>query len=360
MSKEAEYWAYRQETPGPALQIVLLLLAAIANENGDIQFISLEYLWPKARQSRASTYRRLNELEELQLLSRYKKFVNRRAIISGKLHLDRVLRDRTEEGADLAQEALESAAYDELGAVPCHDPKRANSGKPEETDESQIEKGHPEEASEGSTNLKLRLEESHSSETRGISLLRLHKENLFIESNTTTTTSRESAVLKQIVVVEEADREFQKKRDADFERFTANYPMDPTMDRDAAKHALGLLTLADRDIAIRRAAIYAQALVARNKKFALDAVNWIRKRKFDEIGETRQEQAEKVGLDKYPDVFVACPSPAFDAWNAHARRHGKVGYPRSAHKDGQKGWYFPTLYPPKEAPAAPPAGEVEM
>lgn len=342
MSTEADEWAYRQETPSPAVQIVLILLARIADQNGNIQFISVEYLFRKARQSKASTFRRLNELEELGLLTRIKKFVNRRAIISGKLHLERTLRDGDQEPSDPVAEALESALV-----APDQEPLAVDSAKPnfgpsEENDDSQIENRQ----SEGSTILNLRVEDSHSSESRGFSLLRVpykDKGNLIIESSSTT------ALQKQIEEVEKADIEFQKRLGADWERFKEAYPLDASMDRDATREALGELSLGDRDKCIRAVPKYLAVLAAKKRSFPMDAINFIRKRKFDEIVDAEQEQAERAGFDKPKTVFVSYPSEAFDAWDAHARRHGRIGYPHTIKNDkGQSGWMFPTLYPPKD------------
>jgi hypothetical protein len=172
------------------------------------------------------------------------------------------------------------------------------------------------------------------------------KGNLYIESSSST--YRES-LQKQIEEVEEGDSEFQKRLDADFERFAKVYPFDPSMDREAARAALGDLLLGDRDNAIAKVPAYVAALRAKKRSFVMDAVNYLRKRKFDEIADLQQEQAERAGLDK-PLVFVVAGSEAFKAWDAAARSQGKTGYPAYAKHEGRAGWWFPTLWPPKPKP----------
>ena len=71
MSIRAANWALNQLTDGPSAQAVLFTIADAANEHGICRHADPDYIAQKSRQSRATVFRRLEELERVGLLSRF-------------------------------------------------------------------------------------------------------------------------------------------------------------------------------------------------------------------------------------------------------------------------------------------------
>lgn len=83
-------WAMRQKTDGPSAQIVLYIIADTANENGVSVHADPDYIAQRSRQSRATVFRRLNELEREGALTRFKKYrADGAPIYEVRLALDR-------------------------------------------------------------------------------------------------------------------------------------------------------------------------------------------------------------------------------------------------------------------------------
>lgn len=90
MSIAAINWALAQRTDGPSAQIVLFVVADAANERGICRHADPDYIADRSRQSRATVFRRLGELEVAGALSRFKTIGPRgEPIYEIRLHLDR-------------------------------------------------------------------------------------------------------------------------------------------------------------------------------------------------------------------------------------------------------------------------------
>jgi hypothetical protein len=72
----------------------------------------------------------------------------------------------------------------------------------------------------------------------------------------------------------------------------------------------------------------------------LNAVNWLRKRKFDDAERIADAKAQNAGAP-CSRVFVAKGTDAWSAWQATRSR----GWPVVQH-GLNNGWWFPSLFPP--------------
>lgn len=102
MSIRAMNWAMGARTDGVSAQCVLFVVADTANEHGVSVHADPDYIAERTRQSRATVFRRLNELENAGALTRFKRYRDDGApIYEIRLHLDRQI-DYTEpqEGGD--------------------------------------------------------------------------------------------------------------------------------------------------------------------------------------------------------------------------------------------------------------------
>lgn len=119
MSHRCTNWAYEQELDGPSGQIVLLVIADCANEQG-IAFPSIGYIAKKSRQSVSSVRRRLKDMETLGLLVRFVRTVKGRRISDElRLRLDHsvVLASPAENHSTNGKETSEAPADTDLDVV---------------------------------------------------------------------------------------------------------------------------------------------------------------------------------------------------------------------------------------------------
>src|SRR5262245_9024565 len=115
-------WAMQQvRTDGPSAQIVLYVIADVANEHGVSLHADPDYLVERTRQSRATVFRRLDELERMGVLTRFTRHNDdgrRRYEI--RLNLDRTIdytsAGESEEAAEASQ-AVEAESQIETAAV---------------------------------------------------------------------------------------------------------------------------------------------------------------------------------------------------------------------------------------------------
>ena len=128
--------------------------------------------------------------------------------------------------------------------------------------------------------------------------------------------------------------------------FVATYPIDPTMSFVAIRAEGAKLSQGDRDRALKAAQVYRAAIEKRGGRNAVQAVVWLRGRRFDEIGRL-------AGVDRNSKfVFVAEGSPEWAARVAAGHPPTlKTANPSDARRDG---WHFPAA-----AHDRPPPGSQE-
>ncbi len=135
MSIRAMNWAMQQvRTDGPSAQILLYVIADVANENGVSIHGDPDYLAERTRQSRATVFRRLNELEKAGALTRFTRHTNDgKRLYEVRLHLDRSINyisvdDATEDGdgaqAVDAESQIETVAESQIETAPRISPVR--------------------------------------------------------------------------------------------------------------------------------------------------------------------------------------------------------------------------------------------
>jgi DNA-binding Lrp family transcriptional regulator len=89
MSIRAMNWAMAARTDGVSAQCVLYIVADTANEHGVSIHADPDYIATRTRQSRATVFRRLKELEAAGALTRFKRFRDDGApVYEIRLHLD--------------------------------------------------------------------------------------------------------------------------------------------------------------------------------------------------------------------------------------------------------------------------------
>lgn len=90
MSIRAMNWAMGARTDGVSAQCVLFVVADTANEHGVSIHADPDYIAERTRQSRATVFRRLKELEDAGALTRFKRYRDDGApVYEVRLHLDR-------------------------------------------------------------------------------------------------------------------------------------------------------------------------------------------------------------------------------------------------------------------------------
>jgi hypothetical protein len=316
MCWEAVAWANRQRTNSCSAQSVLLQLANWATPEGVIRLVRAEIIASCTIQSRATVYRRLAYLEEIGLFERKQTEGRRRdgsAVISGKLHLDRIY---------FAPEI----APDEAA-----------------TTESQIETEGGESQIETGASLTGETGVSLTGETP-------YKEIQPEKSQTERETPPPAFADPPPNLEEEEEKksvEFEERLTRDFSAFRQAYPFDASMSQALAREEFGKLNAKERLKAIRFAGRYRLALAASNRSFPANPVNWLRRREFQALDETEKEAAASSG-EPPKTVFVFFATPAWDAWEAHWQATKGKSPPHNWSREHRgEGWHFPTRYPPK-------------
>lgn len=156
--------------------------------------------------------------------------------------------------------------------------------------------------------------------------------NPYLQIPTTTTTAS--------VRVRAEPKFDQTQSEGEFCAFLAAYPFNQTMDVEAAEAVFEALSIDDRLKAIRFATLYKAEIKAQNRSYPLNAVNWLRKRKFDDAERIADAKAQNAGAP-CSGVFVAKGTDAWSAWQATRSR----GWPVVQH-GLNNGWWFPSLFPP--------------
>lgn len=329
MSWDAVTWARQQRCATPSAQLVLLLLADWASPEGTVAVLRAEVVAEDAIQSRANVFRHLSDFEEAGILTRTKVVTHGGGVVLGaQLHLDKGLQMPRRTRAPLTP----SIEHPEEGDN--------SDGQNENGPESQIEtRKEPE-------------NESHPAHL-GDRYLRL------VHYGPDSTRNKNLSEAAPSAFEREEDSEFAKRLGEDVRAFMKAYPFDGSMSVTALSHEMAKLTYPDRKKAIRWAPVYGDALKDRKKAHAVDAAKWVRQREFDGLAALAQAQAEAAGHDK-PQFTVYRGTEAGNAWDAdYASRGEKVDWIQ-----GRSGYMrsFPSLFPPKTAPAySPPSeGEVEF
>lgn len=144
MSIRAINWVMQQRTDGPSAQIVLYVVADTANEHGVSLHADPDYIADHTRQSRATVFRRLDELERANALTRIIRHDgDGRRIYEIRLRLDQCVNYTSV--ADLAGDGVETQDID---------------------GESQIETQRPESQIETGKVSPVRLGESHCCDSK--------------------------------------------------------------------------------------------------------------------------------------------------------------------------------------------------
>ena len=310
MSWECVNWANRQRTRSPSEQLVLLLLANWATPEGIVRDVDVEKLAPCSRQSRASVFRRLKDLEEIGLLTRQRpdKRPDNNARVSGFLHLDMLFQG--------------------------------------ESDESQIETDPPESQIETDVSRTGETDVSLTGETP-------------IKDSTQKKNSNPSLSLAADVSTHARERDDQTGFDEDFSELVAAYPCRQWMSLTEAKLEYRRLTADERSQARRWAAPYASAIAEGKRRSIKSLADWLRDKDFEGLrlmASARPAAPAAVGASSAapkpagthaaagpPTVFVKVGTPAWDAWVRAGHRPGLRTNKRGP--EGGDGWYFPTLYP---------------
>lgn len=154
-----------------------------------------------------------------------------------------------------------------------------------------------------------------------------------------------------------------RRLDPDFagaDAFLAAWPAPAVTDSpEAVRRLWARLTPDDRKAAAARAGDWrAKARASGQRSFS--ACRYLRDKLWQAIDVAKA--SEKAGISP-PTTFVFEGSDAWKAWCEHRRRRDGIGsYPVvQRREDGRRGWWFPTLWPPRpEAQAGPDAaGESE-
>jgi hypothetical protein len=132
-----------------------------------------------------------------------------------------------------------------------------------------------------------------------------------------------------------------------FDEFWNEYPRrDGANPRAPAEQKfIGLLARGVKaDAIIGGASRYAADLRAKgqdNTPYVAQAVTWLTQKRW-------QDHQPQKPVDMTGRFYAAAGSPQLEAWDAHARRGGKRGYPR----DRNGGWWFEAEWPPDHASVA--------
>jgi hypothetical protein len=138
--------------------------------------------------------------------------------------------------------------------------------------------------------------------------------------------------------------------ESEIEDFLEAYPFNQTMSVEAAETAFAALSIKDRLKAIRFARVYGDAIKAQNRNHPMHAVNWLKRRKFDDAERVVNAKAAAPSVSG-SGIFVARGTDAWEAWSATRSKP----WPFTNH-GGSTGWFFPSLFPPAPCVSAIPVG----
>ncbi len=321
MSWQALNWANEQQTSSTSAQFVLILLANVADVDGFVRFVSADNLAKWSRQSRASVFRRLKDLEEVGLLVREPAQFSRSGgrLVSGQLRLDRTY----------------------IAASTEAEPSGGSSQVETTSDEGRSSQVETTQAPERGGSL--------TGETEVVSLVtRPHIDsNLNLNSNLPTTTLESATAGRRdndqpsaaaaTKGLGEGSAPHSGRADL-WTAFLGSYPSTASMDVARAKSAFSDLTLKDAAKAVRWAKLYADDLAARGRTQPFEMWRWLVARRFDEIAEAQAAKAPKGEAR----VFVRRGTPAWEAWSRE--RRGKIPVQREPGGTAD-GWWFPSLFP---------------
>jgi hypothetical protein len=316
MSFEAQQWAVQQRCGNLSRKAVLMILANVADGDGFVRSVRVEYLQWTTELSRRTIYRELRELENGGALTRDRGHNDDGRTASCTLNLTGIFKLRkTPETAEMRETEKDSA----MGGT-----------KQSAMDGTKIDK----QSAMGGT------EQSANGDTS------LYWDKLYNIPSTTTLVSPSPARASQDDQPSEANESPKGAFDG-FQELLRSYPFDSTMGLDEAERLFDALSVKDRLKAIRFAKIYAGDLKRRGRSQPRDIAAWLKSRAFDRIAASMDEKARSAGL-KNAQVFVARGT---DAWKAWASTRAKP-FPVSEH-GGKTGWWFASLYPPRAT--GPPA-----
>jgi hypothetical protein len=312
MSVEALRWAMRQKSRNAATQCVLLVLANAADPEG-VAFgwwKSRDHWWPyimeRTRLSRGAVFRLMKELEDKGYFTRDqakpKEGGPPQPVI--RLHIERDVIEPERPGI-----VQSTAATEEPERTP------SESGS-QYTAETQNQSSPATENAVAVT--PQRLDESTLATTERIPL-----------GNPITP---QSPPLRRRSAEEEPNG---------FATFWSDYPDHQAMNRSSALREFNDLTETDQQLAIKTVGFYARD-IARLKRRAVSAANWLKERRFTEYSAGRQTAGGSGSL-----VHVAEGSEAWQAWaNVAAVAYGgqpKIPYHWGA--QGKPGAWRPTTWP---------------
>lgn len=162
MSIRAMNWAMDQRTDGPSAQAVLYVIADRANEHGVCRHADPETIADKTRQSRATVFRRLEEMERAGVLARFTRHLeDGRREYEIRCRLDAAINYRVRK-----DRALEIYAYDDELCETVISEIPYDSAGTSEVVESQIETHGHESQIETQPVSPVRLPESHSCDSQ--------------------------------------------------------------------------------------------------------------------------------------------------------------------------------------------------
>jgi hypothetical protein len=300
MSIHAMSWALAQCLETAAQQCLLYVIADSADPNGVTRHCDPEYMAEKSRLSRATMFRRLSELEQLDLLSRRKYYTDRGAPryeiclnLDAKVHVP--LKSRRKDDDDDGDGDLSAA----------------------ETPESHAETLPPKSQPETREVSQVRQTQSHSCDYISPTL----------SKNLSPNPSPRGSLSKQ-------EAEDVARHDALWVQFLARYPGVNAMDQVEARREFDGLTFDDAEWAVSSALPYASEC-AKLRRPPKNAHLWLRKAMFWNIPKA------KIGAPPPEELWIEEGSEADRAVRlalrlvkkiqpfVHSRAGSKRGYPRT-------------------------------
>jgi hypothetical protein len=382
VSHESLAWYDRQRAADMATQFVLHELCFIADAEGYIRRVKVEYIAERVRAAPSTVFRALNDLEAAGVFSREtRSTANGGKVATGRLHFncDLLVLTKTERSrldrAGVATSAACADASDEEDLEPAGGWGDEATGAGEtaslrRTPESglrqneSLESNRTPESGLPDSRIRSQVVQNPESGSPDSGVRSLYKDS--IESNPKESLSS-SAAVPSGAGEREAPSDFEKNLEEDWQAFKANYPWDNTMSRPAARRELAKFTRADRAKAARGAGIYAAKLKARGKLHTRDAVTWLRDREFDDIVAAERSVMTAEGTRSL-GTFVIEGTDWWRAWDRHVRLksggmaldadplgrvRGGIGSPVTIYPGddpklrGKRGWFRPTAYPPR-------------
>ena len=128
-----------------------------------------------------------------------------------------------------------------------------------------------------------------------------------------------------------------------FEQFWNAYPTDKMMSKSNASKQFSKLSPEDRQAVIAAVAPFKVWLAGQKDYRTLHAERFISQRRFD--GFKPDEGAPRLVASNF---YAKAGSPELEAWDSHLR----LTKGKSAPRDREGGWYFPSEWPPNEEKAA--------